>query len=184
VGIATMLVGSWVAAAIYMSAGNRNEVLVVANKVDRLHPIQRTDLRVVRISADTDAASVGAARIEEFIGRVASSDLAPGSLLAEAQLLPAGAKLLADSEAVVGLLLGPGDAQMNLKRGTSIVLVVRPAAGQTTPPVEVTGWVFNSSAEALSSRDRPIELAVPRDRAALVSAASADKRVTIVALGE
>ena len=73
---------------------------------------------------------------------------------------------------------------MKLRRGAPILVVVRPPTGQTTAPVEVTGWVFDSSAEALSSRERPIELAVPRASAAMVSAAAADKRVTVVALGE
>jgi hypothetical protein len=44
--------------------------------------------------------------------------------------------------------------------------------------------VFDASGEPVNTRERPIELAVPRDQAALISAAAADRRVTIVALAE
>jgi hypothetical protein len=183
-GITIAILGAWIAAALYLSAGDRTEVLVLANKVDRFAAIQRSDLRTVRISTGTDTASIDAKQLDSIIGRVASTDLVSGSILADEQLLPSGQKLLTADEAIVGLLLTAGDSQMKLRHGAPILVVVRPAAGQTTAPVEVKGWVFDSSTEALSSRERPIELAIPRASAALVSAAAADKRVTVVALGE
>ena len=53
-----------------------------------------------------------------------------------------------------------------------------------TSMVEIAGWVFDAYGEALNTRERPVELAVPRDQAALISAAAADQRVTLVALAE
>ena len=44
--------------------------------------------------------------------------------------------------------------------------------------------MFDSSAEALNSRERPVELALPRAQAALVAAAAADKRVSVMASAE
>jgi hypothetical protein len=183
-GVFAGLLGAWVFASLYVSAGHRTEVIVVANPVARYDTIKASDLRVVRVSADPEASSLLATRMNDFVGRVASSDLIPGALLLEGQLLPAGQKLLGTDEVLVGVLLGPGDGQLSLKRGSPVVIVVRPATGETTTATEVTGWVFDSSAEALNSRERPVELALPRAQAGLVSAAAADKRISVLALAE
>jgi hypothetical protein len=179
------VLGAWVFAALYLSAGDRTDVLVMADGVDRLEVIERSDLRVVRLSDDSDVESIAAGRVDEFVGRVAGVDLVAGSLLAEGQLLPVGRELLAEGEVVVGVLLGPGDSPVrSLRRGAPVLVVVRTPAGSQGDPVEIEGWVFDASGEALNTRERPVELAVPRDQAGLISAAAADQRVSIVALAE
>ena len=65
-----------------------------------------------------------------------------------------------------------------------MLVVVRPPAGSQGDTEEIEGWVFDASGEPLNTRERPIELAAPRDKAGLISAAAADQRVTIVALAE
>lgn len=184
VGVVTALFGSWVFASLYVSAGNQTEVLAIASPVSRFQPIKSSDLRVIRVSASSEAASVPAIRLGDFVGRVAGSDLVAGSLLVEGQLLPTGQKLLSKDEMLVGVLLSPGDGQLSLHRGSPVVVVVRPGTGETGPPTEVIGWVFNSSGEALNSRERPVELAIPKAQAAAVSAAAADKRITVMAMAE
>ena len=169
----------------YLSAGDRTEVLVLAHDVGRLEVIERSDLRVVRMSNDADVESIDAGRFDDFVGRVTGVDLVAGSLLAEGQVLPPGRDLLGADEAVVGVLLGPGDSPVrSLRRGTPVLVVVRPPAGSQGDTEEIEGWVFDASGEPLNTRERPIELAVPRDKAGLISAAAADQRVTIVALAE
>lgn len=185
VGLAAAVLGAWIFAALYLSAGDRHEVVALSQAVDRLDVIERSDLRVVRISSDTDVSTVDAARIDEIVGRVAETDLVAGSLLSSDHLVPDGRQLLRSGEAVVGVLLGPGDSPTRvLRRGTPVLVVVRPAAGSQGETEQVEGWVYDTSAEALNTRERPIELAVPRDSAAAISAAAADRRVTVVALAE
>ena len=181
-GVTAAVLGAWFFASLYNSAGNRTEAIVLRATVNRFEVVKRTDLKVVRISADTEAAHVPSAQIEQVIGRLAATDLVEGSMLVDAQLLPAGDSLLKPDEALVGLLLGAGESQMGLRKGAPVVMIVRPAQGETTAPVEVKGWVYDASAAALNSRERPVEVAVPRGKAALVSAAGADKRVTLVIL--
>ncbi len=184
-GAAAAVLGAWMFAALYLSAGHRTGVLVVSRDVGRLEVIDRSDLRVIRMSNDSDVESIDAGRVDEFVGRIAGVDLVAGSLLAEGQVLPAERKLLGAGEAVVGVLLGPGDSPVrSLRRGTPILVVVRPPAGSQGDPEEIEGWVFDASSEPLTTRERPIELAVPRAQAGLISAAAADKRVTLVALEE
>ena len=185
VGVAAAIIGAWVFAALYLSAGDRREVLALSHDVARLEVIDRSDLRVVRISSDADIGSVNASQLDELVGRVAGVDLVAGSLLVEDQLVAEGRQLLGADEAVVGVLLGPGDSPVrSLRRGAPVLVVVRPPAGSQGDPEEIEGWVFDASGEPVNTRERPIELAVPRDQAALISAAAADGRVTIVALAE
>lgn len=184
-GAAAAIVGAWVFAALYLSAGDRREVLALSHDVARLEVVDRSDLRVVRISNDADIGSTNASQLDELVGRVAGVDLVAGSLLVEDQLVPKGRQLLGADEAVVGVLLGPGDSPVrSLRRGAPVLVVVRPPAGTQGDPEEIEGWVFDASGEPVNTRERPIELAVPRDQAALISAAAADRRVTIVALAE
>lgn len=185
VGVAAALIGAWLFAALYLSAGDRSDVLVVAHDVGRLEVIERSDLRVARMSSDPGVQMVSASRVGAFVGRTAAVDLKAGSLLNERQVQPRGERIVDDDEAVVGLLVRPGDAPADvLRRGAPVSVVVRPPAGSTRAPDEVTGWVFNASLPALSSRERPVEVVVKQDDATMVSAAAAEQRVSIVALGQ
>ena len=182
-GLAAALLGAWIFAAMYLSAGDQTDVLVLANDVDRFQVIERSDLRVARLSESSDVDSVAADRIDEFVGRVAGVDLVSGSLLSGGQVLAAGEELVAEGEAVVGVLVGPADApQGSLRRGTPVTVVVRPATGSTDPATEIEGWVWDASAEASSTREVAVEVVVPVGQSGLVSAAAADRRVSIVVL--
>ena len=184
-GLAAAVLGAWIFAALYLSAGDRQEALALSRDVDRLETISRSDLRVVRISTDTEVSAVDASQIDTIVGRVAGTDLVAGSLLTADQLIPQGRQLLGEDEAVIGVLIGPGDSPSRvLRRGTPVLVVVRPAAGTQGDPEEIEGWVFDASGEALNTRERPIELAVPRSAAGAISAAAADQRVTVVAVAE
>jgi SAF domain len=185
IGIAAALLGCWTFASMYLSAGHRTNALVLARTVPRFEIIKRDDLRTVKISADTEAANIAASRMNEIIGRTAADDLSAGSLLAEGQLLPAGNQLLKPDDAVVGVLLAGGDTQVGVRKGSKVVLVVRtPQATGSATTSEVTGWVYSAATESTSGRERAVEVVVPRSQAAAVSAAGADKRVTIVMLAE
>lgn len=183
-GVAAAVLGAWVFAALYLSADDTREVLVVAEDVARFETIERGHLRVVSLPAEGDVSAVPADRLDGLVGRVAATDLVAGSLLADGHLIPAGERLVAAGEAVVGVLVGPGDSPSGgLRRGAEVSVVVRPAAGVPGAAVEVRGWVLDVSGEVSSSRERPVEVVVARGDAAAVSAAAADRRVTIVVLG-
>jgi hypothetical protein len=185
VGAAVAVLGAWISVALYLSAGDRREVIALSKDVDRLEVIDRSDLRVVRISTDTDVSTVDAAALQDLVGRVAGTDLFSGSLLSQDHLMAEGRQLLTDEDAVIGVLLGPGESPTRrLRRGTPVLVVVRPPAGTQGGPDEIEGWVFDASGEALSTRERPVELVVPRTSAGAISAAAADGRVTVVALAE
>lgn len=182
-GVFAAVLGGWLFASLYLSAGDRVDVLALASSVGRYEVIERSDLRVVSISADTDISTVAASSLDDLVGRVAATDLSQGSLLADGALVADGERLVQTDEAVVGVLVKPGDSPTTeLRRGASVSVVVRPAAGTTGAVSEVAGWIVDVGSAA-SNGDRTIEVVVARDSAAGVSAAAADRRVTIVALG-
>lgn len=183
-GVFAAVLGGWLFASLYLSAGDRIDVLAVATKVGRYEVIERSDLRVVSISKDSDVSSIPAARLDDLVGRVAATDLTSGSLLADGALLPPGERLVQSSEAVVGVLVKPGDSPTTeMRRGATVSVVVRPPAGTGGAVTEVPGWLVDVGSAA-SNGDRTIEVVVARTSAAAVSAAAADRRVTIVALGD
>lgn len=186
-GVLATIVGAWLFASLYLSADDRRDVLALANPVERFDVVERADLRVVRLPPDSDLAWVPATRLDEVAGRVAATDLTAGSLLAEGQLVDPGERLVLESEAVVGVLVGPGDApSTGLVRGAAVSVVVRPAAGTagaSVEIVEIAGWVAEVSSATSSSGDRPVAVVVASGEAAMVSAAAADRRVTLVVAG-
>ena len=183
-GALAAVVGGWLFASLYLSAGDRQEVLAVATGVERFDAIERSDLRVVTLPTDAQVDSVAASRLQELVGRVAGTELTAGSLLAERQLLPPGERLVAADEAMVGVLVGPGDAPVNgLEPGAAVLVVTRPPVGVAGEVTSVAGWVVDVPGAASASGDRPIELVVPRADAASVSASASDRRVTIVVVG-
>ncbi len=184
-GAFAAVVGGWLFASLYLSADDRVEVLAVATDIGRFDVIDRSDLRVVTIGEDTDVASIPASRLDELVGRVASTDIVAGGLLVDGQLLPAGDRLVTADEAIVGVLVGPGDSPTTgMTRGAVVSVVIRPAAGTNGTVAEVPGWIAGIGGEVSSSGDRPVEVVVARSEAARVSAAAADRRVTIVVLGD
>lgn len=182
-GLAAAVLGAWIFAAMYLSAGDQMEVLVVANDVDRFQVIERSDLRVARVSESSDIETVAADRMDEFVGSVAGVDLVSGSPLNDAQVLASSEALIGEGEAVVGVLVGPADApQDSLRRGAPVTVVIRPTVGSTDPPAEIVGRVWSASSEASSAREVAVEVVVPAEQSSLVSAAAADRRVSIVVL--
>lgn len=179
-----MVLGAWLFAALYVSARDRVSVVAMARPVARLGTIERSDLRVVDVGVDGGVATVPASESDALVGRTASTDLPAGSLLTPASLRRGVTGLVGRDEAVVGVVVGRGDAPSSqLHRGVRVSVVVRAPSGSDAAPEVLSGRVFDASAATLSDGTRPIEVVVARDDAAAVSAAAADKRVSVVTLG-
>jgi hypothetical protein len=183
-GAVLALLGGWVFASLYVSAGERVEVLAVAQEVDRFGTVDQDDLRTVRVAADPGVDTIDAGDRDEIVGRAAATDLREGSLLSPSQLMAQDARLVGDDEAVVGAELAPGNVPEGaLAGGIGIGVVLRPA--DTAPGAEVEevpGWLLEFGDPDENTGDRRVSLVVPEDRAADVAAAASDERVAIVAL--
>jgi hypothetical protein len=184
-GAVLALLGGWVFASLYVSAGERVEVLAVAHDVDRFDTVERDDLRTVRVAADPGVDTVDASDVDDIVGRAAATDLLEDSLLSTNQLVAKDARLVADNEAVVGAELAPGDIPEGaLAGGIDVMVVLRPA--DTAPGGgevdQVPGWLLGFGDPDENTGDRRVSLVVPEDRAADVADAASDERVAVVAL--
>lgn len=182
-GVAAVLIGAWVFTAIYLSAGDRVDVVVVARAVEQEQVLERADLRVARIgSSGEGVATVPAGDIDDMVGRRAAADLPEGAVLARGQVRSSDERVVKESDAVVGVLAAAGGYPAGMSRGDDVYVVVRPAQGETGTVAQVDGWMYRVDARPLNSGERPLEVVVSRDDVAAVSAAAAEGRVTIVAL--
>jgi hypothetical protein len=185
-GALLALVGAWAGMVLVATAGGREARIALADDVARGRKIERSDLTVVRVAADPGVETVPASAMGEIVGQVAASDLPRGSLLARAQLVGEGERLVTTDEAVVGARLAPGAApQGDVAPGTSVLIVVDPLpTGEDTATTEVTGWLRDLGEPAENTGTREASLVVPTTSAALVAAAAADDRIAVVTLGD
>lgn len=183
--VVLMVVCGWLAATVFLSVGNRKEVVALARPVARFETLSRSDLKVVRVAADPSVRVVSGDRIDGLVGRVASTDLMTGSLLGDSQLMPKGQRAVQEDEAVVGTLLASADSPDVLPLGARVQVIVRPAAGDTEGKAEtIRGRIMAvAAADQAAGGGRKVSLAVPADDAGTVSAAASEKRVSIVLLG-
>ena len=183
-GVTLLVVSGWLAGVVFVSVGHRQEVLAVANSVERFEEVQADDLRVVRVAADPDVGVVPASRLDDMVGRVAGTDLIPGSLLAEEQLLDPDERVVGTNEAVVGTVLEAGESPTNLAAGVNVEVVVRAPAGSGAGPQTLSGWVFDvDDTETAGIDSQRVSLVVPAASVAIVSAAAAENRVSVAVLG-
>ena len=187
VGALLALLGAWAGMILVATAGGREEMLAVAADVGRGEQIERGDLKVVRVAADTGVATVPAGDMDEIVGKLAASDLPSGSLLSRDQVLEEGERVVTTDEAVVGARLAPGAAPRGeVAPGTWVVVVVDPPAtdAEAGTPTEVTGWLRDIGDPAENTGAREASLVVPASSAATVAAAAADERIAVVTIGD
>ena len=122
-GVCLALVGGLLFAALYLSAGSRVEVLVAARDIGAYETIERDDLRIERVAAEPDVATVDGADLDDLVGRAAATAIPEGAILAPDQVFDEGAQLVGDGEVVVGMEVvagrGAGHASRRATRSCS-----------------------------------------------------------------
>jgi hypothetical protein len=183
-GATLALLGAWISAMLFVSVGNRVEVVAVARDVDKFGKLEKDDLRTVRVAADPSIDTIAASQLDELVGRYAAVDLTPGTLLSPKQLVRKDAQVVAPDESVVGIELDPGDAPASLlEGGTDVLVVIGPkGTGGGEAPRAVPGWLLRINDTDEDSGKRLVDVVVSESSAPDVAAASADDRVTLAAL--
>lgn len=186
-----------VAALVFLvwagNLGDRSEVMAAARDVNAGDVLARGDLRVVRVAADSDVATVPAGDLEELVGKVAATPIFAGALITEDQV-STGAPL-GEDEAIVGVLVKPGQAPLGSLRVGTTVQVVQTAepsgVGESAPEVlseEATVFAVSRPAPEDASAAGVagsvlVSLQVEKAAsAAIVSAADAE-RIRLVVVG-
>jgi hypothetical protein len=183
-GVVLMVVCGWLAAVVFLSAGSRREVVALTNRVERFAELSEDDLTVVRVAADSDVVTVPASQLDDFVGRVAGIEMLPGALLQADAVLDEDAPTVSDGDAVVGVLLTAPDAPDRLPRGAAVRVILRPAGGSEEELQTLEGRVMDVTSDVPGSEPgRWVSLIVADEQAGTVSAAAADRRVSVVVTG-
>jgi hypothetical protein len=179
-GTCLALLGGLLFAVLYLSAGSRVEVLVAARDIDAYHVIERDDLRIERVAAEPDVATIDADAIDELVGRTAAAGVPEGAILASDQVFAEDVRVVGDGEVVVGMEVGLGQAPRGLRAGDSVVLAIEPAAGSEATDVAVDGWLLEVGDRDDDTDEVDVSIVVPRTVAVQVGLAAADGRVSLM----
>lgn len=189
VGVLLMLGAGLAFALLYVNAGERSPVLVVARDVQAGQVIEAADLDVARVGAESGVGSISEASRSDVVGQTAAVDLVSGTLLVPAHL--GEREALAEGEAVVGLDLAGGERAVGeLREGdrVSVILTGTEASladGESTDGlgVELTvGRVLTSRSDPTDEERIFLSLVVPEDSVVAISGANSLDRVAIALL--
>ncbi len=179
-GTCLALLGGLLFAALYVSAGSRVEVLVAARDIGAYEVIERDDLRVERVAAEPDVATVDGSDLDDMVGRAAATAIPEGALLAPEQVFEDGAQVVGDGEVVVGMEVTLAEAPRALASGDSVVLAVDSSPGSDAAPRAVDGWVLELGDRDESTDKLDVSVVVARTVAVDVGLAAADGRVSLL----
>lgn len=169
------------AVTLFSSAADRTAVIGVARDVPHGAVITQADLREVSVSAGSGLRIVPAERATGVVGRTAPGGLTAGSLLNPDQL--SDGPPLAEGTVLVGAVLKGGQFPVGLTIGDSVEIVettAPDATGAGEPVSRGTGTVTDLSDSVDGQSLRTVSIAVQAEDAAVISAAGAAGRVSLV----
>ena len=179
-GVCLALIGGLLFAALYLSAGSRVEVLVAAHDIGAYETIERDDLRIERVAAEPDVATVDGADLDDLVGRAAATAIPEGAILAPDQVFEEGAQLVGAGEVVVGMEVSLAEAPATLATGDSVLLGVEPGPGSDGSAGVVEGWLLEIGDRDDDRDALDVSVVVPRTSALDVGLAAADGRVSLM----
>jgi hypothetical protein len=181
-GAVLALLGAWIFASLYISAGDRVEVLSVARDVAQYETIEEDDLRTVRVAAGAEVETVDAGDRDDIVGRKAAVPLREGSLLAESQVVEEGLEVIGPAEAAATVDVSSGRASV-LEPGMEVSVVIAPDQGaEDQTPHSYPGRVMAKGEADEQSGDVPITVIVARSALNEIAGAD-DDRVNFGQLG-
>lgn len=150
IAAAFIVLGAVVSYLVFVNVSNTTQVWVAKSSIVRGHTIVQDDLTTMSITAGQDSKAIPQAKLDQILGKVATTDLPTGALVTMSSIsdhlgVPNG-------KALVGMTLGPGKLPaQTLQAGDSVVLVPVPAQGAA--PVDVTAA---ETIPAVVSQVRPV----------------------------
>jgi hypothetical protein len=184
VGVLFACLGGLGAAFAWQQVTHAVSAVVVQVPQSRGDVIEAGDLGVLDVAASGDVDFIPADRITEFLGRQAAADLASGTILTEASVIPT--ETPPANTAVIGLTLNtaqfPGGP---LPVGTRVVLVQVPVMGQDilTSPAQFGATIHTAATALPDGSTWAFSLTVDPTDAPQIAALAAAGSLALVRLG-
>lgn len=173
-GAALLAVSAILAVLVYGNLGDREPVLAVAADVRPGEVIEPADLRVVRVAAEGDVATVAAHRIGDIVGKRAAVGLSVGSLLAPSSVTEGPP--VAPGSTVIGAVVKPGQYPIGLRPGDAVVVLVAADGAEGGGGVDA---VIVSVSSRTGAEGTAIALGVPASSAPTLARAGAQGRLIL-----
>jgi hypothetical protein len=166
---------------LYSTNSNTVAVIAVRNPIENGETIKAADLKQLQIGGGQDTKDfILVSHADDVIGKTATSDLAPGTVLTSSSF--ASGVTLPKGTSLVGIALS--DAQMpsvSLHAGEKVRLVNTPVSQGDPPasdPTSYAGTVFQTHAG--SQNQTIVDVAVDKDQAPLIAATAATGRIALI----
>jgi hypothetical protein len=185
IGVAMVLALGAVGAWLYVQAGAKTPVVVVAADIPTGHVIRRADLSTVEVAGGITA--VGGHNLDSVVGLTAAVHLLPGTVLHRAMVTSVRAP--AAGEAAVGVAVKGGQIPADgVSPGDTVAVLHVPGRGGTGAETDADqAQVLVKSAEVFSFRPDPsqaggslVTVIVPQGQYLQVAAASSAGRIALV----
>lgn len=169
---------------LWLNAGDRVDVLVLARDVTAGTALAVEDLAVARLAPDPAVRTLPGSERGAVIGQPVTASLPAGTVLSDRLLGPAST--VGPGEAVVGLSLSGGETpSVRLAPGDAVeVIVTAPAAEAAQSDVALGSITARAAVHEVApaedgSGDQIVTLRLPRDAAAQIAGAAAADRVRL-----
>lgn len=157
---------------LFRQYNQRTPAVVVTAPVAHGEIVPRDALAVTEVALDQNVTTIGA--LSDVVGRVAAHDLAPGELVT-ANDLTTGALLVGPNQAVIGLLLEPGQYPTRDVTAGDLVDVFAPGTETAGRPLAVGLPIYDVVESSNDGRTLLVSLIVEeRDAAVIFDAAEAE----------
>jgi len=180
-GVALVAAGGLTAAWLATSADTSTPVVVAAAPVLRGQVLTAEQLTTAQVSGLSPSAVTPSEQLPSLVGMTAVSDVPAGAPIPRSAV--SDAAVPGPGEAVVGILLAPGQVPtVELKPGSGVRIVATPRSQDDPPPTSPTGTaaVLVSTSTDESTGHTVVNVAVPAPQAANLAALAATGRAALV----
>jgi SAF domain-containing protein len=183
VGLSVALLGGWLFAALYLTAGKRVAVVVLARDVQAFQTLTTDDLTTERVAAGDRVSTIPGDNLDELAGHQMRVSLTEGTLLSTSHLVPEDEQAVGSANEVAGMELSRTDAPDDLRAGDPVRVVISSDAGdvESVDPDEdeVCGGAYYVGPEDERTGQRKVDIIVPAEDASRVQTASMDGRAGV-----
>jgi SAF domain-containing protein len=180
IGLSVALLGGWLFAALYLSAGSRESVVVLARDVQAFQQLTEDDLTTERVAAGDRVDTIPGDQIDELLNHVMRTSLPAGSVLVESQLVAEGDvyELIGEGNRLAAMYLSRSEVPAGLQAGDPVQIALSADVDEDEPvdddEDEICGGVAYVGRMDERTGNRQVNVIVPAEDFVRIGPASAE----------